>query len=276
MIQTIHVNGYDLTCAERGAGQALVLIHGALCDYRYWLPQMAPFGEHYRTIAVSLRHYYPEAWKGPREEFSAREHVEDVAALIDALGATPVHLLGHSRGADIALCLATRYPGKLRTLTLAEPGIQLEEGPEGFERAAERKEFLLRAAELIEQGQAEEGLRIFADTVSGPGAWQRSAPHFKQMARDNARTLVGQLADTPLSVSHSDLQAVTAPVLLVGGESSPPPFPRILDVLERTLPRVQRVSVPRASHAMNAQRPSVFNAAVLDFLASPSGARKRP
>ncbi len=32
----LRVNGYDMAFVERGAGQALLLVHGTLCDYRRW------------------------------------------------------------------------------------------------------------------------------------------------------------------------------------------------------------------------------------------------
>ena len=36
-------------------------VHGSLCDYRYWQPQLAGLSKHYRCIAVSLTHYWPAA-----------------------------------------------------------------------------------------------------------------------------------------------------------------------------------------------------------------------
>ena len=40
----LHVNGYDMAYIEQGAGAPLVLLHGAMCDLRYWAPQMETFG----------------------------------------------------------------------------------------------------------------------------------------------------------------------------------------------------------------------------------------
>ena len=82
---TLRVNGYDLAFAERGEGTPLVMVHGTLCDYRHWAGQMAPFGAHYRTIALSLRHCWPEHWDGEGDDFTVQQHTADVAGFISAL-----------------------------------------------------------------------------------------------------------------------------------------------------------------------------------------------
>ena len=54
------VNGYELACQVAGQGVPLVLVHGSLCDYRYWQGQFAALSARYHVVAPSLRHYFPE------------------------------------------------------------------------------------------------------------------------------------------------------------------------------------------------------------------------
>lgn len=63
-IKRVRVNDYDMTYSESGTGLPLVLVHGSLGDYRSWKAQIPCFAQQYRTIAVSLRHAYPEKWDG--------------------------------------------------------------------------------------------------------------------------------------------------------------------------------------------------------------------
>jgi hypothetical protein len=46
---------------------------------------------HYRVIAVSLRHYFPEPWDGQGDDFSVLQHADDVAEFSRVLDLGPVH-----------------------------------------------------------------------------------------------------------------------------------------------------------------------------------------
>nr|WP_224788732.1 alpha/beta hydrolase [Pandoraea terrae] len=258
---------YLETPAPPGAtGAPLVLVHGSLCDCRYFKPQMAPLAERRRVVSVSLRHYWPDAWDGKGDTFSAEQHAEDLAAFIGALGEGPVHLLGHSRGGYVAMRAALMAPDTVRSLMLADPGIELSGGPSDVSFDSGRGGFRERAHAAIEAGDIDGGLALFIDTVSGPDTWRRMVPWFKRMVRDNALTLIGQVKEprTPLPIDA--LGALQAPVLLLGGALSPAPYPAILDALAQALPDARRMMIPQASHGMNLANVVAFNRAVEAFI----------
>ncbi|UUC52287.1 alpha/beta hydrolase [Pseudomonas citronellolis] len=270
-IQSYSLNGHELAYLEQGEGVPLVLVHGSLCDYRYWQWQLRGLGERYRLLAPSLRHYYPERWNGAGGDFTTAQHVEDLLALIERLD-EPVHLLGHSRGGNICLRLALAAPGRLRSLVLCDPGGDF--AADLFQAAgvpvpaapAERNRFREQALQLIRQGEVEAGLELFVDTVSGSGIWRRSSRHFRDMATDNAMTLIGQVADRPEPLGRARLATLAVPALLLRGELSPEPFPQVVEALAQALPDVHSQVIAGASHGMNATRPAAFNRAVLEFI----------
>ncbi|MCP1644844.1 pimeloyl-ACP methyl ester carboxylesterase [Pseudomonas citronellolis] len=270
-VQSYSLNGHELACLVQGEGVPLVLVHGSLCDYRYWQWQLRGLGERYRLLAPSLRHYYPQRWNGEGADFTTGQHVEELLALIDMQG-EPVHLLGHSRGGNICLRLALEAPGRLRSLVLCDPGgdfaadLFLAAGVPVPAAPAERNRFREQALQLIRQGEVEAGLELFVDTVSGPGIWRRSSRHFRDMATDNAMTLIGQVADRPEPLGRARLATLAVPTLLLRGELSPEPFPQVVEALARTLPDVHGQVIAGASHGMNATRPAAFNRAVLEFI----------
>ena len=57
-VKSIEVNGYDMAFQESGSGVPLVLVHGALNDYRAWDAQFSEFAKarimHRLTIAAGL------------------------------------------------------------------------------------------------------------------------------------------------------------------------------------------------------------------------------
>lgn len=269
--QTIDVNGYPMAYVETPApadavGAPLVLVHGSLCDCRYFKPNMEPLGQRRRVISVSLRHYWPEAWNGRDGTFSGEQHAEDLAAFITALGAGPVHVLGHSRGGYVALRTALLAPDTVRSLILADPGVEISGGPIQVSLDSERGNFRQAALAAIEAGDIDGGLAIFIDAVSGPDTWRRMVPWFKRMVRDNALTLIGQVAEprTPLPIDA--LGALHAPVLLMGGAESPAPYPEVLNALAHAMPEARRMVIQDASHGMNLANPIAFHRAVDAFL----------
>jgi esterase len=270
LMPTLRVNGYDMAFVERGAGAPLVLVHGTLCDYRHWSGQMAPFGAHYQTIALSLRHCWPEKWDGEGDDFTVQQHTADVASFIAALGAGPVHLLGHSRGGHIAFRVAQNFPDSIRALILVEPGGSLAPDlettlPPGAPLIAIGPLYA-EATERIQRGEIDEGLKPAIDVIAGPGAWDRTPEPQKQMLRDNARTLLGQIKEQRAPFARADAEAIRAPTLLMAGDHSPASFHRILDGLETAIRDVKRAVVPKASHSSNIDNPGAFARTVLTFL----------
>jgi pimeloyl-ACP methyl ester carboxylesterase len=85
--------------------------------------------------------------------------------------------------------------------------------------------------------------------------------------RDNLRTLREQVLGVGFPpLSDDDVRGVRVPVLLVTGELSPPLFLRLTDRLEELLPRVERVEIPEASHAMHEENAAAVNDAIVRFL----------
>jgi pimeloyl-ACP methyl ester carboxylesterase len=274
-VKALSVNGYDMAYVENGSGRPLIMVHGALSDYRTWSAQMEPLGRSNRAVAVSLRHYFPERWEGKAGSFSWKQHVADAIAFIKTLNAGPVDLIGHSRGGLVAFEVARDQPSLLRNLILAEPGLILDETGFGValqDNAAARTAANERAARVksalnrFEGGDIDGGLEIYIDAIGGAGTWKNLTEAQRQMFRDNAWTIKGMEEEQRRPVNCQELEALTMPVLLVGGEKSPARYGQILTVIEPCLKQRSRVTVPNASHGMHRMNPAAFNSFVVQFL----------
>ncbi len=267
---SLHVNGTDMGYVERGTGAPLLLVHGTLGDYRSWALQMRPFGARYRTIAVSLRHCWPERWDGDGDDFTVQQHTKDIASFIAALEAGPVHLLGHSRGGYIAFRVAQNFPDLVRKLVLVEPGGVLDASLEPPQPPKDPPIALgpiyAAAAERIRRGEIDEGLAPTIDVIFGSGGWADLPEVGKQQMRDNAGTLLAQFKESRSPFSRADAEAIRAPTLLMEGERSPENFHRILDGLQSALKDVRRAVIPDASHGSNIDNSEAFDREVLAFL----------
>lgn len=270
--RSFRINDYDLSILEAGEAGAipLLLVHGSLCDQRIWTAQMAAFAAHYRVLALSLRHFWPEQWDGTGHGYEIRQHAEDIAALIRHLDVGPVHLLGHSRGGHVCFRVAQHHPDTIRALILAEPGGQLDPALADHGApvpGADLGQMFEDSASLIARGETDAGLELFVTAVGGPKAWKYASEGFKAMARDNAATIIGQAREARLTFMKAEIEKIDLPVLLVGGALTRGHFPKVLDAMQRLMPDAERVTIEGAGHPMYEQRPVPFNDAVLGFLA---------
>jgi len=119
----VSANGLSFAYVEEGSGPPVILVHGSVSDYREWAKQMTPLARRYRVIAYSRRYHWPNPPAGADADASPDQQVEDLAAIINALGAAPAHVAGYSFGGAVALRLALRHPELVRSLILVEPGV---------------------------------------------------------------------------------------------------------------------------------------------------------
>ena len=257
---TLELSG-PIAYTEAGSGDIVLLIHGSLCDYRYWRWQIPQLGASYRVVAASLRGCWPRAGTHPDPGYAIAAHAEDMIALTRTLGGgRPVHVLGHSRGAHVALEFALRAPELCGTLTLADPGFR-------FAHEAPAQAFYAPAIALLARGEPEAAVEQFIDAVNGAGTWRRMVGWFKQMVRDNAATLLSQVLEASLPVDLENAGRIECPVLLLGGADSPARYGTRQDQLQAVLPRARREVIRLAAHGMNLANPRAFNRACLEFLA---------
>jgi pimeloyl-ACP methyl ester carboxylesterase len=259
---------HAMWATSAGAGMPVVLIHGAFSDYRSWELQQIAYGRAYRAIALSLRGFYPDALPAS-ELFSAEGHVEDLGYVLAKLG-EPAHLIGHSRGGRIALHVAARFPNRVRSLVLAEPGGTL--APDFLPAAAKAAMGIAgpdvrhEAQRLIDAGQADQGLRLYVDSGHGEGTWDRTPELFRRVAMANARTIASMIADASAQISREIAQRVAVPTLFVAGSASAPLFGHIIDTLKASMPDARRVTIDGATHFLNLTHQAEFDRAVLRFL----------
>jgi pimeloyl-ACP methyl ester carboxylesterase len=268
-MQTLHVNGTDMAYLEVGRGRPLVCVHGSLCDFRVWSAVLGPLTQNHRVIAVSLRHFFPERWDGVSDTYSIAQHVADVIAFIERLGAEPVDLMGHSRGGHISFRVAQQRPDLLRRLVLAEPGGELDAtldptaAPDG---AAQRAARFAAGAAKVSDGDVEGALKQFFETIEGDGAWGRLAAAPKQQLRDNVFTLIGQAGENRKPYAKAEAQSIKIPTLFIGGAATKGSLPAVLRALAAKVPGAKTAMIEGAGHWMFEQAPQEFCEIVIGFL----------
>ncbi|MFI5775843.1 alpha/beta fold hydrolase [Nocardia sp. NPDC051570] len=107
----IDVGGLRTHVALAGRGEPLVLLHGWPQHWWQWRHIIGPLSEHYRIICPDLRGL---GWTdAPPSGYSPGVMADDVIGLLDRLGVTRFHVMGHDWGGLVGYLLALRFPERV-------------------------------------------------------------------------------------------------------------------------------------------------------------------
>jgi len=269
-LKKVVANGVELHYLEQGQGDPLVLLHVGLADYREWGPQMDRFAQHYRVIAYSQRYYYPNQNLPIVDDYTTLVDAEDLTALLQALDLDPIHLVGYSSGAFMALAMTLDHPDMVRSLVLAEPPIL------HWATDAVLTEFMTAfwtpVGAAFRQGDKELALRTSIEFFIGADVLDKLPADIRQTLEEN---LAGWEAFTTSAdcfpmLDKEQVAQLPMPILLLTAANTLPIHQDVNAELARLLPQVTQVTIPDATHEMWAEQPDACGEAVLAFLQAQS------
>ncbi|NBE93306.1 MULTISPECIES: alpha/beta fold hydrolase [unclassified Nonomuraea] len=106
----------------RGSGPVLVFVPGGGVDATHFETIASLLADTYTTVTYDRRGYFRSSLSSDdRSPSTISRHTNDLAALIESLGAGPAAVWGGSLGAFIAMDLLSRRPELLTTALVHEP-----------------------------------------------------------------------------------------------------------------------------------------------------------
>lgn len=112
----VEANHITMNYDQQGTGEPLILIPYLAADHACYAFQVAEYAKHFTCLSVDLRGT-GESDK-PEGVYSSELFADDVAAFMQAVGIPRAHVAGLSLGAATGMCLAAKYPDKVKTLSL--------------------------------------------------------------------------------------------------------------------------------------------------------------
>ncbi|HUG47521.1 MAG TPA: alpha/beta hydrolase [Candidatus Limnocylindria bacterium] len=262
----IDVPGGRLYYEIEGSGPPLLLIHGGLGSLRMWDEQLPAFAEHYRVTRYDARGYgRTETDDVP---FSNRA---DAAAVLAHVGAASCHLVGQSRGGNIALDLTLERPELVASLVSVAGGVggYEPELPEGVEAPPwDEMERLWEAKEW--PTLAELDTRVWVDGWGQPQ--DRVSPALRRRVHDwildSYRAERNEGQPQPLDPpAVGRLKEVSVPVLVVMGTADEPGSLLTSRRLAEGVAGARLEEFAGVAHMVHLEEPDRFNRLVLEFLA---------
>jgi pimeloyl-ACP methyl ester carboxylesterase len=255
------VGGTRLFYEVKGAGPAVVLIHGGQLDCRMWDDQIAALAQHFRVIRYDVRGY----GGSPRPELLYSD-AADLAGLLDYLEVKKAHLVGLSLGGRIAIDFVLAHPSRVSSLTVAGPGLSGYEPPDSAESDLRMWNVVKAARDEGPDKATELWLR---DPFMAPAMnHARLVPRLRKIARENAHCwLENPVLQRPPKPSAADrLGEIKVATLLVLGDQDVPQIKATLAKLEKEISGSRKVVIKNAGHMVNMEQPEEFNVAVMSFL----------
>ncbi len=102
-----------------GRGRPVILIHGWLGSWRYWVPAMQQLSMKYRTYALDLWGF-GDSGKDPRR-YNFEAQVTLLDQFMEKLGITKAALIGHDLGAAVSIGYAAKHPDRVPRLLAVSP-----------------------------------------------------------------------------------------------------------------------------------------------------------
>ncbi len=256
-------DGVGLDVARQGEGEPVVLLPGLGTDVSVFARQIPVLARTHLVLGVNPRGVAGS--DAPEEEaYPVEQAARDAVAVTDA----PVHVVGASLGAAVALEMALAHPERVRSLTLVTPFVSSDARLDAVSESWRRL-----AAEVDPAELARALLPWFfsSDFLAEPAARERLVRGLAAtLARVPATTLDRSVAGLRAwsGTREGGLGAVTVPTLVIvaGGDLLTPHAAAVA----AAIPGATSVVVPGAGHAVTIESPEAVNDAVTAHLSATS------
>ncbi len=254
-------NGARIYYEAEGNGEPVLFIHAGVANLRMWDDQAAALGGRYRVIRFDTRGY--GRTETEHVEFSNRA---DAAAVLDEVDERSAHVVGLSRGGQIALDFVLEQPERARSLTVVAGGIGGYEADDASTVDWDEVEGWWEAKDWNRLTDFE-----VAYWVDGPG--QRADRVDRELRARVADWIstnydaekdegIPQVLDPPAAAR---LDALRVPLLVIVGELDDESTKASMRHLAESVPGARLESFPTA-HMVNLEQPQRFNDVLGAFL----------
>jgi 3-oxoadipate enol-lactonase len=249
---------------EQGSGEPLLLIMGLSYPSYMWHRSRPILAKRFRTIALDNRGVGQS--DAPPGIYSIALMASDAAAVLRAAGIESAHVFGVSMGGMIAQEFALQYPNRVRSLIL---GCTAAGGPHAVQAEPEVLQAILRRD--VPPEESKEAIIPFIYDAATPRERIDEDMAIRMKWYPTPQGYMGQLQGIFGWEAYSRIAQITAPTLVIHGETDRLVPAANARLIAAKIPGAQLVLIPKASHIFETDQPAAAQNAVLEFLISQRG-----
>ncbi len=255
------LRGISTAVDIQGDGPAILFVHGFPMDRTLWHHQMAAM-RGWRRIAPDLRGM---GLTEVADRYSMAEYADDMASLMDALGASQAIVCGLSMGGYIAFEILRRHRKRVRALILSNTRAGADTGEGRANRDA-----------MIDTVRVD-GPAAVAETLIpkllGPSsleAMPKVVGHLRTMISNTPTAgVIGALeAMRDRSDSTELCKKIDVPTLVIAGANDQIVSPAEAGEMADLIPGAQFAIIPEAGHLAPLEQPVACNRVIGEFVES--------
>jgi pimeloyl-ACP methyl ester carboxylesterase len=269
----ITVNGVELRYFDYGNENAtpLICLHGHTGQAHIWDEFAEEMSSRFHVLTIDQRGHGESGWASTGYERD--RFVEDLGALIDALGFEKVVLSGLSMGGWNSLLYTTDHPERVEKIIIVDIG------PESSEEA--RKQWGSRAPAPTEFDSLDGAIASARENnpwVADDRLRQDISDRFKQRqdgkwaAKADPALTAGPLRDGTdqdlIRRYWHALEVIPCPILEVRGAESPLLDGVLREKMQKAAKNLSWIDVPEAGHVVTVDQPKAFIEATRSFLST--------
>jgi pimeloyl-ACP methyl ester carboxylesterase len=255
----LNLDDIDLYYEVVGEGLPLLLIHGLGSSTRDWAEQVGFFSSRYQVIVFDVRGHGKSS--KPPGPYSVPLFAADSAKLLKMLGIGPAHVVGISMGGMIAFQLAVSYPEVTRSLVI------VNSGPEFVVRTfKERMQVWQRFLIVRLLGMRKMGEVLSERLFPKPEHEDLKLLFVERWAENDPRAYREAMGAVVGWSVADELGDIRCPTLVIASDGDYTPVAAKKAYIER-MANAELVVIEDSRHALPAERPEEFNAALEAFLA---------
>jgi pimeloyl-ACP methyl ester carboxylesterase len=114
--QHLTIDGVEIAYDMDGAGPVMLFLHGWGASAKTFLPVYQTFAQWFRVVAIDLPGFGESP--APPEVWGVEEYADLVYQFLTTLKIDKAHIMGHSFGGKVTICLAARHPEVVDKITL--------------------------------------------------------------------------------------------------------------------------------------------------------------